>query len=176
MRRFNIAPRWACVQCQQWHWPPCGKVCMCVSGYVCVCVVCRLGVRKPTAQKKLPHRCSYLPVSGPTWEVWHQWNYTDSGTEGTREKEKKRVCLWKWERGGAEEKRRGWKKQLWGEKVYLEGINLVRAGEGEETENKGQKNGNRYKWGYDSQNKWWRDWKERKGDLNMQTVRVWLER
>lgn len=81
MRRFNIAPWRACVQCQQWHWPPWGKVCMCVN----VCVGGRSGVRKPTAEK-LPHRGSYLPVSGPTWEVWHQWNYTDSGTEGRRER------------------------------------------------------------------------------------------
>lgn len=80
MRRFNIAPWRACVQCQQWHWPPWGKVCMCAWGG-------RSGVRMPTAEK-LPRRGSYLPVSGPTWEVWHQWNYSDSGTEGRREREK----------------------------------------------------------------------------------------
>lgn len=114
-----------------------------------VCVGARrLGVRKLTGEN-LPHRGSYLPASGSTWEVWHQWNYADSGTEG------KKRSLWgkKEGRGGEGEGSMG--------RESLSGRN-----QSSRRERKGRtkelRNENRYKRrGCDSRSEWWREWEKR---------------
>ena len=161
MRRFNIAPRQACAHCQQWHWPPWGKVCMCVWGLA--------GWVSGSRQERIfPTAVAIYLRLGPLGR-----SDTNGITLTVGRRVRRGVC------GKKKRGRGGRAKDLWGEKVYLEGINPA----------EGSKNGEQRSWEMKIDtgeevvtvvSEWWREWEKREkeaADLNMQTGwRVWLER
>lgn len=140
MRRFNIAPRQACAHCQQWHWPPWGKVCMCVWGLA--------GWASGSRQERIfPTAVAIYLRLGPPGR---------SDTNGITLTVGRRV-----RRGVCGEKKRGGEGEGSMGRESLSGRN-----QSSRRERKGRtkelRNENRYKRrGCDSRSEWWREWEKR---------------